>query len=186
MTSNLNEIFGLNQYCGPSVLSALTGRSTDSCAAAIAAVSGARVVKAVQITHLVEAAKRLGFLTDPIPVPARSLFGVISAIISRDGFYIVMVPNHVVAVEIKEKTAFFIDNNTKRAINAAASARLTQEVIKVWQIKPKPEPTAEEIERNRVTWLQTQINILNSTIGRAVKERERYVKELESLQGGKI
>jgi len=182
MTSNLNDIFGLNQYCGPSVLSALTGRSTDSCAAAISAVSGQRVIKSVQTTHLIEAVKRLGFEAQPVPVPARSLFGVVSALINSDGMYIITVPNHVVAVEIKEKIAFFIDNHTKEPMNAGASARLTQQVDKVWRVKGKTkEEVKKEEEKSREEWLKVAIANIDYQIGNLAARRAEYERELAKL-----
>lgn len=54
--TNLKDInFGINQYCGPAVLSALTGESTDRCAAVISAVSDRKEIKAVQRQHLIDA-----------------------------------------------------------------------------------------------------------------------------------
>lgn len=185
MTSNLSNIQGFNQYCGPAVLAALTGRSTDSCAAAISAVSGARVIKSVQTTHLIEAVKRLGFEALPINPPARSLFGVISAMINIDGMYIITVPNHVVAVEIKEKIAFFIDNHTKEPMNAGASARLTQQVDKVWRVKGKTkEEVKKEEEKSREEWLVYEIDILSSQINNLILRRTRYEQELAKLTSG--
>jgi hypothetical protein len=179
--TNLNEIFGLNQYCGPSVLSALTGRSTDSCAAVISAVSGRNTIKAVQVTHLLQACERLGFTTEQVKSPAGTVFGLLSSLHGRPGFYIIVVPHHVIAVEVSDKI-YLIDNTTKRAINAANSARLTQRIENVWQVKPKPKPTAEEINRDRISWLRSKIDNLNCLISQAVRDRELHIKELENLQ----
>ncbi len=41
MTTNLKDInFGINQFCGPAVISVLTGKSTDECASVIMAITG--------------------------------------------------------------------------------------------------------------------------------------------------
>lgn len=181
MTS-LSDIKGFNEYCGPSVLAALTGRSTDACAAVISAVSGQKVIKAVAVNHLIEALKRIEFEATELIPPARTVYGCLSALVNKDGFYIINVPRHVVAVEIKNKTIYLIDNHTKHAINAGASARLTQAVERVYQVKPKPKPTLEEVERERKTWLREQIHLANLAISRRVEERERFIAELESLE----
>lgn len=139
--TNLKDInFGLNQYCGPSVLSALTGRSTDECAAVISAVSGRQEIKAVQMAHLIEAVKRLRFEAISIKVPSFSLFGVLSHISKNEGMFIVGLPRHVVAVEVSQDKIYFIDNHTKHAIDAAGSARLIQRVDAVYKVVPKPQP----------------------------------------------
>lgn len=140
MTSLKDINFGLNQYCGPSVLSALTGRSTDECAAVISAISGRQEIKAVQMGHLIEAVKRLRFDVISIKVPSFSLFGVLSHISKNEGMFIVGLPRHVVAVEICQEKIYFIDNHTKHAIDAAGSARLIQRVDAVYKVVLKPQP----------------------------------------------
>lgn len=180
--TELHEIEGFNKYCGPSVLAALTGRSTDACAAVISAVTGAKVIKAVQIAHLIEALKRIEFTTEEIRPPGRTVFGCLGALVNKDGFYIINVPRHVIAVEIKDKQIYLIDNHTKRAINAGASARLTQTVEKVYQVKPKPQPTKEEIAADRMQYLRHQIDQLNIQISTRVRQRDEFVKELEALE----
>lgn len=179
--TELHEIEGFNKYCGPGVLAALTGRSTDACAAVISAVSGAKVIKAVQITHLIEALRRIEFEAHEIRPQGRTVFACLAALVNKDGFYILNVPRHVVAVEIRDKSIYLIDNHTKRAINASASARLTQSVEKIYQVKPKPQPTREDITRDRKHWLNMQINRCNSTIQVAMAERNQYERELEAL-----
>ena len=182
MTSNFSEVFGINEYCGPAVLSALTGKSTDLCAAVISAVSGKNVIKAVEYNHLLEAIKRLNFEAQIVSIPARSLFGVISALINIDSKYIIAVPNHYVAVEIISKTAFFIDNHTKQPMNAIASARLTQEVKMVWRVKAKSqEEIKKEQETGRKIWLNQQISSLNYQIGNLVARRDEYERELDKF-----
>lgn len=157
--TNLSDIKGFNQYCGPGVLSAITGRSTDACAAVISAVTGAKVIKAVQMASLVEALKRIEFEAHEISAPGVTLYGCLSGLSHRDGFYIIGVPKHVIALEVKEKTIYLIDNHTKHTINAAASARLSQIVDKVYHVKPKIKPTKEDITKERKSYLKTQIDL---------------------------
>jgi len=182
--TNLNSVnFGMNQFCGPSVLSILTGKSTDLCAAVISSISGKKEVKAAEYVHILEAFSRLGFNTVAIPIISRTLFGVLSNLVNKDGMYIVGVPKHVVAIEIKDKQIYFCDNHTKEPINAAASARLTQTVDRIYKIEAKPQPLAEDIVRERKEILNETINRINIQIGRLINERTRSEKELEDLSG---
>lgn len=139
--TNLKEVnFGLNQYCGPAVLSALTGKSTDECASVIAAISGSREIKAVLIKDLLKALEKLRFTSTKIEVPAYSLFGTLSILSRTDGLYVIAVPRHVVAVEVINNQIYLIDNHTKQAIDAKASARLTQKVDLVYKVMARPIP----------------------------------------------
>jgi hypothetical protein len=141
--TNLREInFGVNKYCGPSVMSALTGRSTDECAAVISKVSGKQTISAVDVRHLLAAFKLLRF--DTIQVEhGRSLYGTLLRLLQikdGDGFYIVLVPHHVVAVEVSKKSVYLVDNHSKQPLNASASARLMQQVDAVYKVVKKSEP----------------------------------------------
>ena len=140
MTSLKEVNFGLNQYCGPAVLSVLTGESTDRCAAVISAVSGRSEIKAVSRVHLKEAFKRLKFDVIPQNFVGSTLYGKLHSMCMHDGLYVIFVSHHVVAVEIKENQAFICDNHSKVPLLANASARLTQRVEEVWKVFPHPLP----------------------------------------------
>lgn len=140
--TNLHAInFGVNQFCGPAVMSALTGKSTDECAAVISAVSGRQEIKAVQVAHLIEAFKRLKFEMKELPRLGYSLFTNLSALSNKPGMYIVLVPKHVVAVEVTEdKKLYLVDNHSKDPLPAEGSARLSQKCDKVYKITELPKP----------------------------------------------
>ena len=141
MTS-LHEInFGINQFCGPSVMSALTGKSTDECAAVISAVSGRQEIRAVAMPHLIEAFKRLKFDMKQIDKAGYSLFGNLTALSNKEGMYIVLVPRHVVAVEVtKNHQLWLVDNHSKQPLPAESSARLSQRCEGVYKITEMPKP----------------------------------------------
>ena len=62
MMTNLKDVnFGLNQFCGPAVLSSLTGKSTDECASVISAISGRLEIRAVDMKYLIAALEKLRF-----------------------------------------------------------------------------------------------------------------------------
>ena len=140
MTSLKEVNFGINAYCGPAVLSVLTGESTDRCAAVISAVSGRQEIKAVQRAHLVEALKRLRFDAKETIYGGSSLYGTLYRMQGDNGLYVIFVPHHVVAVEIKDGEAFICDNHTKTPLDIKQSARLTQRVELVLKVTPKETP----------------------------------------------
>jgi len=132
---------GDNQYCGPAVLSALTGKTTDECADVIRRVNGQRYITAVQVADLMQALRLLKFTCTEARTRSYSLYGSISELINTPGMYVVVVPRHVVAVEITEdKQAYFVDNHTKKVINAAAAARLGQKLTGIYKVEPAPAP----------------------------------------------
>lgn len=160
--TNLNEIFGLNKYCGPAVLSALTGKSTDECARVITEITGKQVITGVQIPDLLDAVKRLGFVSEEIQVRLYSVYGLLKQIHTDEGFYIIHVPKHVIAVEVTNGNGIYlIDNHTKRALNAAASARLSQKVEGCWKVRGKSD-TEKNAELKKYL----------------LDQKERFIKEI--------
>jgi len=138
---NLKEVnFGLNQYCGPAVLSALTGESTDRCAAVISSVSGRNQIKAVSREHFREALKRLKFDVENTNFSSSTLYGTLFRLHNHDGLYVVFVPHHVVAVEVAQNQILICDNHCKTPLDIKQSARLTQKVEDVWKVYPHPIP----------------------------------------------
>lgn len=137
---SLNAVtIGQNRYCGPAVLSILTGKSTDECANVISSINGKYTIEGVELRHLLEAANRLGFDCESI-VPANSLFGTLIRLAPSEGIYIVTVTGHFVVIEVADKKIFFCDNHTKEPMPAAASARLQQKVKAVHKVVKRREP----------------------------------------------
>ena len=150
--TNLKPVEGMNKYCGPAVLATLTGRSTDDCAWEISKVNGQYTITGVVLKDLITAAKRMGF--DCIQeAGAGSLFRTLTTIVGRDGMYIVMVPNHYVCIEVKDKKIYFCDNHTKEPIPAASSARMMQKVDAIYRVVPvdvKPYVPLPKIEKPKL------------------------------------
>lgn len=130
---------GFNKFCGPAVLSILTGKNTDDCVQAIRRVypqySGAEVPYGV----LLSAADKLGYDTPQAPKGV-SLYGTIVRLAREDGIYVIFVPGHVVVVEVSDRKAYFCDNQTKEPIPASSSARLGQKVLAVNKFVERPKP----------------------------------------------
>lgn len=127
--------FGFNRFCGPSVLSILTGRSTDDCAKIISQVNGSYDVRGVWTKDLLEAAKRMGFKNEDMNLRNSSLFRALHSIARIDGLYIVTLTGHFVCIEVANGKVFFCDNHTKEPIPAASSARLSMNVESVHKVE---------------------------------------------------
>lgn len=127
----INNVFeGNNKFCGPAVLSILSGKSTDECASAVSSITGNYRVKGVFIQDLIRAGNKLG-LAFVMFEPAGSLYGTIVKFINQDGVYLISTETHYVVIEIKDKKVYFCDNHTKEPIPASASARLGAKVITI-------------------------------------------------------
>ena len=149
---NLKAVeFGFNKFCGPSVLSILTGRNTDECALAISRINGQYSVTGVLLSDLIKAANKLGFDTIGMGLNDISLYRALITLAGKgNAQYIVAVTGHFVCVEVTDGRIFFCDNHTREPIPAASSARLGMRVEAVTKVvknpnwiepvKPKPKP----------------------------------------------
>ena len=156
-----NADMGFNHYCGPAVLSVLTGRSSDDCAYAISCVNGNYKVKGVLVPDLILAADRLGYELREVQVPGSSLFMIASVLSHAEGQYIIVVPKHYVIIEIKDGVIQLCDNHTKTPIKLQSSARLSQKVEKVLKavVKPQAEISREVSSEYLATYQNNRIQI---------------------------
>lgn len=141
MKHSLKEAqIGQNKYCGPAVLSIITGKSSDYCANVISGINGSYTVQGVTLQDLMSAANKMGFDCTPMPAYTGSMYRTIVNIVSmnEDGIYILMPPHHYVVVEVRDKKAYFCDNHTKQVIPAASSARLLQNIERVIKVIKRP------------------------------------------------
>ena len=139
---------GFNKYCGPAVLSILTGKSTDECANVIRKVNGQYMIAGVSVPDLLLAAQRLGF-DSKRAYAGGTLFGTIAGIAHVDGIYIIstLKPNHFVVIEVVDKKCYFCDNHTKEPIPAASSARFMHKVDSCYKVTQREVLPAEEFKR---------------------------------------
>lgn len=141
---------GMNKFCGPAVLSILTGKSTDECARVISSINGQYRVEGVQLNDLLRAADKLGFDQKAYDASG-SLYMTLTRLVNDDGMYIVTVPNHFVAIEVSEKKIYFCDNHTKEPMPAASSARMLQKVLGVHKVIKRPPP--------KITFAETIVEV---------------------------
>lgn len=130
--------FGLNQYCGPAVLSIFTGLDTDTCAEAISKVNGKHAITGVVPSDLIAAGEILGIEIRENPAfKGRSLFWAASAMTHfRETKWIIVVPRHYIAIEVDKLGQIQIcDNHTKEPMALENSARLSQKVEAVYSVK---------------------------------------------------
>lgn len=144
--TRLNPVnIGMNKFCGPAVLSILTGKSTDECANVISSINGQYRVEGVQLIHLMQAASRLGFDNQSVNTGG-SLYSTLTRIVKDDGIYVLTVAgqnqsqNHFVVIEVHDKKIYFCDNHTKEVMPAASSARLLQKVLSTHKVFKRREP----------------------------------------------
>lgn len=139
--TNLKPVnFGINQFCGPSVLSTLTGLSTDECAAAISRVTGRKEIKAVKTDDIIKTLKILRFDVEKKSLTSQTLFGTLNNLSINDGLYVIGVPKHVVAVRVERGKVLICDNHTKEPIDARGSARLMQKVDLILKVTARELP----------------------------------------------
>lgn len=131
---------GINQYCGPAVLSILTGKSVDECSLILASFKGQVDVKEITYADLEAVLKKLRYQFTILDTDL-SLYLAMMKVSSIPGFYIIGLPKHVAALEVTEDNrVFFCDNHTKEPIQGASSARMMQRVDKLIKVESKPEP----------------------------------------------
>jgi hypothetical protein len=138
----MNVKQGQNKFCGPAVLSILTGLDTDDAERAIQKATGIKhQIKGVLVTDLIRTIKAQGLEVEQqsLPFIGSSLFRVCHVAYNNPGIYMVELPRHVVAIEVdKNKQIYFCDNHTKEHINIESSARLGQKVTGLWKIRIRP------------------------------------------------
>lgn len=184
--TNLNAVnVGMNKYCGPAVLSILTGKSTDECARVIGRINGQYNVVGVLLTDLLKAADKMGFDNTFVDT-ASSFYGTLVRLAVRgDGTYIVTVPNHFVVIEVKDRKVYFCDNHTKEPMPAASSARLLQKVVSVYQVIKRPEtiippaPLRSEpvlVESPKIYTYKEAIKDISMTLDRYYSEDDTRIK----------
>lgn len=151
MDTNLNAVdFGNNKYCGPSVMSILTGIDTDEAERLLRLATGRYNITGVQPQEM----KMALLLMEPpwdmvsVAMPLNSsLYFTLTQLYKVDGLYIIGVPGHVITIEVKERKIYLCDNHTKTPIPAGNSARLSQHVTGVYKIGPKPMPIGKLIRK---------------------------------------
>lgn len=193
METKLNSVdFGFNAYCGPAVMSILTGKSTDECAAVIMEVTGRRQIDAVDTASLTAAFTKLGFVVSDMRLVQGSLYGLLVRLAKDDGLYLIGIKGHkvghIVAVEVKDKQIYFCDNASKVPIPAASSARLMQQVSQCIKLTEPPPPTPEQIRAAKLEKLMqrrynvnNRINDINREIARLMHDRTILEYELDDV-----
>lgn len=135
-----NVNLGLNQFCGPAVLSILTGLDTDTCAEAITEVNGKHKITGVNSHDLIKAGNNLGLEFEENEIfQGRSLFWTASVLVNFEGMYLITIPKHYIAIEVHNKQIQICDNHTKTPIDLQNSARLSQKIEKVWKVTKERE-----------------------------------------------
>lgn len=133
---DVNNFDSFNQYCGPAVLSIFTGARADDCADEIQKISGAHKIQGVTPSELIAAGTAMGLeFKENLAFLGRSIFwaGTVMARMPA-AQYLVTIPKHFVALEVREGKLYICDNHTKTELELQNSARLSQKIERVWKV----------------------------------------------------
>lgn len=201
MMTKLNKAdIGFNKYCGPAVLSILTGKNTDECAKVIREIDPSWNGSALLLTSLIKAADKLGYKSTPIQPSGFSLFRTLVMLAKKNGVYIITLPSHFVTIEVAEDDIYFCDNHTKEPMKACNSARLQQNVVSVYRVEPKPVPKiiSSDIQARlsgHTIWIvkvntyddyKSENIAMGSIYIKEARDIDYIIRELEMLQGAKV
>ncbi len=193
---NIKEVsIGMNRYCGPAVLSILTGKNTDQAAAAIYHVCPSYKGEGVNINDMLRALDKLGFDQEYVQ-HGNTLYGSLVRMVMRDGMYIVGLHNdnpkvaegHMVCVEVQERKIYFCDNHTKVIMPASQSARLLQKVKYIYRVSKRPDPVLLNKTRSmvisisvfeRLEYDQTSANTQYTVESKTFYDAEAAIKYLK-------
>ena len=135
-------------------------------------MSGKREIKAIEVGFLIKALNRLRFNVEKQKLFSYSLYGNLMHLAKSEGLYMVIVPHHVVGIEVKSNQIYLIDNATQVAIDAAASARLTQRVEYAYKIIPRPEKR----------YIRTELLVNDCSGYIDIKAKEIYEPEEDTIE----
>lgn len=131
----LQQISGDNKWCGPGVISAIAGITTDEAEKLLQNEAGInRAITLVQMDWVKEVFTKLGYQMVPVRAQGSLYFTLTMLSMKPNAVYILVVPHHVVAIEVIDKRIYFVDNHTKSPMNAASSARMMQRVTHIWRV----------------------------------------------------
>lgn len=132
----VNRFDSFNNYCGPAVLSIFTGARADDCAEEIQKINGKAKVTGVYANDLIQAGRAMGLeFAEAIAFEQRSIFWTASALVRMPpAQYLVTIPKHFVALEVRDGNVYICDNHTKTELELQNSSRLSQKVDHVWKV----------------------------------------------------
>lgn len=128
-----------NEFCGPSVMSAILGIGTDEAASRIQNVTGQRTkVKGVFLHDLCTAFRQYGYECKQVIVPGQTVWGCLFSLRSNPGMYVFTVPNHFIAIEVNDEgRAVICDNHSKTPVKMSSSSRLGMKVVAITKVFKK-------------------------------------------------
>jgi hypothetical protein len=148
---------GMNQFCGPAVLSIFTGCNTDDCADEISKVNGKAKITGVMPADLIAAGNAMGLEFHEIPSFAgRSIFWAASVLTRMPAAkYLVTIPKHYITLEVRDNSIYLCDNHTKTEIDLQNSSRLAQRIERVWRVEKirefsKPHPVSSQFHAEQL------------------------------------
>jgi hypothetical protein len=147
----VNNFDSFNIYCGPAVLSIFTKARVDDCAEEIGKVTNQYKVKGVTAENLITAGTAMGLnFQENQAFQGRSIFWS-GTVMCRmpPAQYLVTIPKHFIALEVKNGAVYICDNHTKTELELQNSSRLSQKIERVWRVqvvRPYSKPTIVKTE----------------------------------------
>lgn len=129
---------GVNPFCGPAVISTITGMDTDEAAGLIQkARSSTRRVTGVYTHELITVLESLGYRCHHLSgVAGYSIFTLMLTRRFVPGIYLFITNGHFITIEIDPDGKRYIsDNHSRKPVNISASARLTNKVFGVVKVE---------------------------------------------------
>lgn len=108
----------------------------DDCAEEIGKITNQFKIKGVMPDNLMKAGEAMGLKFEEIPsFQGRSIFWAGSVLIKMSPCqYLVTIPRHYVALEVRDSSLYICDNHTQSEIELQNSARLSQKIERVWKV----------------------------------------------------
>jgi len=126
-----------NRFCGPAVLSIITGIDTGEAERLIQDVRHtSRSIKGAYLHELCTILQQRGYKTEYLNYLEKTVFRFLFEE-KRDGTYLVTVSGHFVCFERENNDWKVCDNHTKTPLKASRSARLMQKIISVIRVELK-------------------------------------------------
>lgn len=161
----LHKPHGSNKWCGPTAMSAITGFSTDECAAVARMVSGKRAIRGLRWSHLTAALDAMGVTLVPFAVPQPTARAAIDALPEtvRQRIVIMCAGNHYMTF-LRQTMICPLTHRQLTHINSMPKPRA--KVARLWLVEFRTEP---KLPAMALTKVRNQANATASKLRRETK-----------------
>lgn len=145
----LHKPRGKNPYCGPTAMSAITGFTSDECAAVARMVGGRRFIKGMYNNELIKALNMMGVTLVPFAVPQKTAREAIDALPDEvRQRIVVMSAGHHYQTFLRETMVCSLSDHELVHINSMPKPRA--KVSKLWLVEFRTAPVLPKMASTRV------------------------------------